>query len=243
MNYNTKDYYFASYNNVIDMCKDRGYTTKNNVDIESFKLDEKEFEEKYKEHESNHRVFNIPFGQLFDENNVPVYITMVESNRDQKNFVKIILQSIYEDTKNTVSFTKEKDMYRYEILDKIHCIIIHNLDSVKPGGSQFHHNFELFSVKRIFFNVTRHKNVPEHILLGEKERKEIFETKNITFATCPKILSSDPVNLYYNGKPGQVYKIIRNNKGVYFRTIVPGNPSSLFAQLRSQLLKSIKKVK
>ena len=243
MNYNTKDYYFASYNNVIDMCKDRGYTTKDNVDIESFKIEAADFEQRYKDHESDHRVFNVPFGELFDENGLPVYITMIESNRDPKNFVKIILQSIYDDTKNIVTFSKEKDAYRYEILDKIHCIIIHNIESIKSGGSQFHHNFELFSVKRMFFNVTKHKDVPEHILLDEKERKEIFETKNITFATCPKILSDDPVNLYYNGKPGQVYKIIRNKKGIYFRTIVPGKPSLFFTQLRSQLIKSVKKVK
>tara|TARA_Y100000385_G_scaffold274526_1_gene317824 strand:+ start:95 stop:313 length:219 start_codon:yes stop_codon:yes gene_type:complete len=68
--------------------------------------------------------------------------------------------------------------------------------------------------------------------MTEKERKNIFEIKNMGLSTCPKILSDDPVNMYYNGQPGTVYKIIRESKGIYFRVVVGGKPSPFLNQFK-----------
>jgi DNA-directed RNA polymerase subunit H (RpoH/RPB5) len=229
MKYSISDYYYACYNNVIDMCVDRGYTTSDNSDINSLKLDRETFDEKYETHiNGDYTALDILPSKLVDERGTPVYITFIEHTREGTTFIKNILTGVYNQLKNI--FNLSKDEYRNELLQKVHCIVIHRSDA--KTGSQYHHNFELFHTDKFFLNVTKHSIVPQHIMMTEKERKNIFETKNMGLATCPKILSDDPVNLYYNGQAGDVYKIIREHKGVYFRVVTNGKPSPFLNQFK-----------
>ena len=229
MKYSISDYYYACYNNVIDMCVDRGYTTSDNSDINSLKLDRETFDEKYETHiNGDYTALDILPSKLVDERGTPVYITFIEHTREGTTFIKNILTGLYNQLKEPLNLSK--DDYRTELLQRVHCIIIHRNDP--KTGSQYHHNFELFHTNKFFLNVTKHEIVPQHIMMTEKERKNIFEIKNMGLSTCPKILSDDPVNLYYNGQPGTVYKIIRESKGIYFRVVVNGKPSPFFNQFK-----------
>ena len=243
MEYTTEDYYFASHNNVIDMCKDRKYTTNNNNDLTIFKKEKTEFLNNFENHENNHNVLDImPFETssqktfMLDENKLPVYITFIESKRENKSFIKEIFKNIYDALKDTVELSKNN--YVKEILNSLHVIILHNNDTTP--GSQYSSNFELFPVRRHFINVTKHSIVPVHRLLSEEEKQAVFQSKNMTIATCPKIHTDDPVNLYYNGKLGNLYEIIRNGKAPYYRTVSHG-PKGSQSPFSSQFNTIIKK--
>lgn len=216
MNYTTEDYYHASYLNVIDMCKDRNYTTKSKS-FDDLKMSKAQFSEKFKQHETNPTILDILPGLIYDENKTPVYVTFIEHSRENKAFIGKIFQGIYNALKQDFNLTK--DAYKNELLENVHCIILHNQE--QKSGPQYHHNLEFFCVKKFFINVTKHSIVPPHILLTESEKKEIFESKNMSYATCPKIFNNDPVNMYYNGQTNSVYKIIRDSKGFYLRVVTP----------------------
>ena len=229
MKYFISDYYYACYNNVIDMCIDRGYTSANNTNLEDLKLDRQTFDAKYEKHiNGEYTALDIMPPKIVNNRGLPVYVTFIEYTREGNNFIKNILTGLYNQLKEPLNLSK--DDYRTELLQRVHCIIIHRNDP--KTGSQYHHNFELFHTNKFFLNVTKHSIVPQHIMMTEKERKNIFEIKNMGLSTCPKILSDDPVNLYYNGQPGTVYKIIRESKGIYFRVVVNGKPSPFFNQFK-----------
>jgi len=235
MKYSIEDYYYACYNNVIDMCKDRGYTTKNNVDFDSLKLDRTD--EKFESHQQDPNILDIMPGTIIDNNNIPVYVTFIEQGRANQKFLTTILDKIIEKFKNKFNISNNSSIVqnRKALFENLHCIIIHSNEL--KSGSQLNKNFELFHTHKFFLNITKHSIVPQHIMLTPEEKKKIFETKNIGASTCSKILTDDPVNLYYNGQPGDVYKIIRESKSIYFRIVVNGNPfpfASQFKRLKTQ---------
>ena len=234
MKYSISDYYYACYNNAIDMCIDRNYSTTDNTNLEDLKLDRETFDAKYEKHiNGEYTALDIMPPKIVDNKGLPVYITFIEHTREGTTFIKNILTGVYNQLKNILELSK--DDYRTELLQRAHCIVIHRNDP--KAGSQYHPNFELFHTNKFFLNVTKHSIVPQHIMMTEKERKAIFETKNMSLATCPKILSDDPVNLYYNGVPGTVYKIIRESKGIYFRVVVSGSKPSPFLTQFKRLIK------
>lgn len=234
MKYSISDYYYACYNNAIDMCIDRNYSTTDNTNLEDLKLDRDTFDAKYEKHiNGEYTALDILPPKIVDNKGLPVYITFIEHTREGTTFIKNILTGVYNQLKNILELSK--DDYRTELLQRAHCIVIHRNDP--KAGSQYHPNFELFHTNKFFLNVTKHSIVPQHIMMTDKERKAIFETKNMSLATCPKILSDDPVNLYYNGVPGTVYKIIRESKGIYFRVVVGGSKPSPFLNQFKRLIK------
>jgi len=78
--------------------------------------------------------------------------------------------------------------------------------------------------KKPKLDITKHKLVPKHKIISEKEQKEIFEKYNITPDQLPKILASDPACFIIGAEPGQIVKIIRKShtadKAVVYRYVV-----------------------
>ncbi len=60
-------------------------------------------------------------------------------------------------------------------------------------------------------DIRNHIDVPEHVLLSEKEVNEILEKMDISKDKLPKILVTDPVVRLMGGKQGEVVKIIRES--------------------------------
>lgn len=65
--------------------------------------------------------------------------------------------------------------------------------------------------KGMKFDVTKHKLVPEHIILSDTEVKKVLKRYNIKLENLPKILASDPAIKELDAKPGQVIKIVRES--------------------------------
>jgi len=74
------------------------------------------------------------------------------------------------------------------------------------------------------FNILKHELVPEHVILNEEEKKQVFEKYKIKAENLPKILTSDPVAKAIGAKEGDVLKIIRKSKtagsSLYYRIVV-----------------------
>jgi DNA-directed RNA polymerase subunit H (RpoH/RPB5) len=74
------------------------------------------------------------------------------------------------------------------------------------------HTYEIFPIKQLLFNVTKHSFVPKHEILSKSEMEDIqnkFSIKNKS--QFPVILKSDPVARYYAMKPGDFVKITRTS--------------------------------
>jgi DNA-directed RNA polymerase subunit H (RpoH/RPB5) len=77
------------------------------------------------------------------------------------------------------------------------------------------------------FDITKHRLVPFHETISEKEREEIFKKYNIKQDQLPRILDTDPVAIAIGAKPGQIVKITRKSQtakqAVAYRLVVEGN--------------------
>jgi len=73
------------------------------------------------------------------------------------------------------------------------------------------------------FDILKHELVPEHIILNENEKKELFERIKITEKQLPKILTNDPVAKSIGTKEGDVLKIVRKSPtagvSIYYRVV------------------------
>jgi DNA-directed RNA polymerase subunit H len=93
----------------------------------------------------------------------------------------------------------------------------HNNSHTSYGGSTM-------AKKKIVFDATTHSLVPEHVLLTDKEKKELFEKYSITVAELPKIFETDAAIVHLKVKPGDVVKIIKKSptagSALYYRGVI-----------------------
>ncbi len=77
------------------------------------------------------------------------------------------------------------------------------------------------------FEILNHALVPNHELISEEEKKQIFKKYNITPDQLPKILDTDPACLSIGAKPGQIIKITRKSttakEATIYRLVVESN--------------------
>ena len=85
--------------------------------------------------------------------------------------------------------------------------------ALKDIWEQNKYYIRVISRKRLQFNILEHNYVPEHIIISEEEKQQLFIEKNISSSKeLPEISRFDPVALILGIKPGQVCKIIRNSR-------------------------------
>jgi len=71
-------------------------------------------------------------------------------------------------------------------------------------------------------DVLKHKLVPKHRILSEKEKEELLKKYNVSLDKLPKILITDPVVKALNAKIGDVIEIERDFEGfksIYYRVV------------------------
>jgi DNA-directed RNA polymerase subunit H (RpoH/RPB5) len=71
--------------------------------------------------------------------------------------------------------------------------------------------FTIFIGDHLLFNITKHFLVPKHHLMTEEEYKEFVKTEKNLLRKLPIIFETDPIARFYGAKPGQIFKIIREN--------------------------------
>jgi DNA-directed RNA polymerase subunit H len=66
--------------------------------------------------------------------------------------------------------------------------------------------------KRELEDITKHELVPDHVILSEKEKKDLLKFYHIELNQFPKIFDIDPVCLRIGAKPGHILKIKRKSR-------------------------------
>lgn len=74
-------------------------------------------------------------------------------------------------------------------------------------------------------DISKHRLVPEHEVLSEKDGEEVLKKYNITKGQMPKILISDPMVKKMKVDVGDIIKITRKSKtagtSIFYRVVVP----------------------
>lgn len=76
-------------------------------------------------------------------------------------------------------------------------------------------------------NLFSHELVPKHIILSEKEKKDVIKKYGIKkLNQFPKIFKSDPIARMIDAKIGDLMEIIRKNdtgkESIYYRVVIEG---------------------
>jgi len=87
---------------------------------------------------------------------------------------------------------------------------------------------EVFSLKELQYNITRHKDVPKHIICSNVKKQEILEKYSVGPHQLPIIKLTDPVCRYYNASKGQLVKIIRRSESIPTVTLADGTVKELY---------------
>ena len=221
---------------LIQMMKDRGYTHDHEKGLDVFNLSLEEFRELFKNSERD------PVSGYH-----PIYLDMSGiKTKDGKNVYVRVLNGSFKDDKIFSIFDKNKPersdfipiaehfnlpvTSRNELkalFDQVHIIIVYRATTRKDGrydlGLQANflenQNIEALPVHTLTFNVTRHKLVNPHRLLSEEKRTQVYEKFNASRIMFNKICLDDPVNLYYGGRPGDMYEISRKGYKPSYRVV------------------------
>ena len=93
-------------------------------------------------------------------------------------------------------------------------------------------NTEIFLQSYFMIDLVEHDIIPKHELLSQNNKQdskkidEILESYNIDKKDLHKIIHIDPVALYYNALPGDIFRITRPNEAsgydIDYRLVVKG---------------------
>lgn len=202
---------------VIEMLTDRGYETNQLLSV----LPEPLFNQLWAKFSNESNVFDIEC-----ENNVGkrIYVKYIKNHMiDGKIKGQIIKKPMKFNSKPKYFHKKIKEMNDLLFDDSIIYVICDtdNTDIMDTYEDflQKNKNVELFDIKRLLFNVSKHVLVPKHVKITDI--REINKLKhNLAIDTIyklPVISHTDPVARYFNLKRGDVVKIIRDSRshGVY----------------------------
>lgn len=73
------------------------------------------------------------------------------------------------------------------------------------------------------FDVTKHELVPKHVIISEKEKKELTAKYRLSIPNFPRILLNDTALARLKAKEGDIVKIIRPSRtageAVFYRRV------------------------
>jgi DNA-directed RNA polymerase I, II, and III subunit RPABC1 len=225
--------YLRIHDTLMEMLEDRGYLvtqnelrTKNNMN---------EFINRYdaiKDKEKWTSIWEAMTTFYKNRNNDSImYVRFIDPVTESKEIGGGVIDKVINDVKTM------KD--KYETMNKFILIVPQKISSNSLSKLQHFQtptsnlSFQIFLDKELYFNITKHMLVPQHIILDKKQQHDLYvelRSKNPASAKLylPKIFDSDPISKYYDALPGQVFKIIRKSlfddviakESIYYRIVV-----------------------
>lgn len=77
---------------------------------------------------------------------------------------------------------------------------------------------EIFLINELKFNITKHYLVPRHVLLDHVESQKVIDYYGKK--KLPQIKQTDILSRYFDADIGQIFRIHRNEGGIYYRMVV-----------------------
>jgi len=162
-------------------------------------------------------ISSIP-SQLFTIDTKHELLTIKVEKETEITHVYYVIQTTRTNHKK-ISKKTEEVMNKIEETKKDLNIIFIVLDSVTPSvkdiikilNIKYNIYIQVFPIKQLMYNVTKHRIVPEHIRIKDLPNKNDFlQSLHInSLDKLPKILDTDPVAMFIGLKPGEICKIIR----------------------------------
>ena len=181
---------YKCYLNCFNILSYRNFNTENykNMSLEDFK-------NRYDFFYSNNNILDIYFEN--DNNICVIHFT------DKTN-----IEKLYNEIKEY-----------YELNNKTYEIIIISIKEIDNDNiielCEKLENLTIFYYKYIIVDIMKHKYVPKHIIINEKEKLKLKKDMNIkSLELLPYISKYDPVSKFIGIKKGDICKIIRKNKNV-----------------------------
>lgn len=177
----------------------------------------------------NDRKYKIKYQNLLTEELVKKYeennCMILCDHQNKKNKMMVIFYEYLSNGKiNLESIKKLINKYLpEEDLDITNFILVLNTKMTYRGEREIYDlkkrniESEIFYFDELFYNIMKHSLQPKFKLLSEKDSDDIKKLyrKN----RLPMIKLNDKVNRYFNGKIGDVYKIMRDDS-TYYRIVV-----------------------
>ncbi|AFM98620.1 DNA-directed RNA polymerase subunit Rpb5 [Encephalitozoon hellem ATCC 50504] len=188
-----------SRNTTIEMVKDRGYTTTQEVQpLESFR-------EKYPFALTKRSSLNFVCVDV----DRPVAIHFGDDEKmGKKSFEGLLSQ-----------YEKDNIFHLILILPQMPSPAVMSMIAL---NAKF--NVEIFLVEEMMFNKTKHSWVPPHRILSREERENVFKSLKLGPGDLPRILRSDVIARYYGARQGDVVEIVRRSRtageSIYYRIVV-----------------------
>jgi len=142
---------------------------------------------------------------------------MVNKNDEEKILVLFYEKKIGIDILKSIVTEMDDIDIKHTILIVNHKITSFAKKEINNLSSKYY--FEIFLQEEMLYNITKHRIVPEHILLSDKEAKKIIDCYGKKTFYLPKIFNTDSICKYYDGKVGNIFKILRPNN-IYYRVVV-----------------------
>ena len=205
-----KEDIFRSRSILLDMIETRGF---NIDDYKSFTKDD------------IFLLFNQHNKKLATSNTCgPLDIFVKKTNEFGKEVNLFVKYKLDDKFKKNKSLEQQIMSIYEETLTKEDCLILINYDAVdfKPTKKEsniesfndyMYNNFgyfiQLYGIKNLLFNVSKHYSVPKHEYITNKEVKQVLLRYNIKINNLEEIRREDPQAKYIGLRPNQVCKITR----------------------------------
>lgn len=131
------------------------------------------------------------------------HIFLLEANDDLKVLFYLHNKFKIQDMRK---FLTEKKKHILIFKEKINNLNVRGIRDQNP-------NVEIFMLKDLLFNVSRHEFVPRHEVISDPEEiGAIMRTYDLKYKTqMPIILRTDPMSRYLDIKSGEIVRITRNS--------------------------------
>ena len=136
--------------------------------------------------------------------------TLIYIREDKKRNTVVIFINKKEDIKRK-QVERYKTTYNQDMYDIILIVTFISIEEklLSKYMDLEYDNVQVFNIKNLLYNITKHKYVPKHSILNEEEKKEFTKLYKIT--DIAKIKISDPVCRYNFAKVGNIIKITRHS--------------------------------
>tara|TARA_B100000405_G_scaffold207145_1_gene145710 strand:- start:5181 stop:5813 length:633 start_codon:yes stop_codon:yes gene_type:complete len=197
-----KDNILTSFRIVQEMFKDRGYdmanmNTYSDQEIQMI-MDESSYDKG-----SNGSIFQI----MINDKMKLIY-------HMKSKYMKVELQKFL----NSINDDEEINHIVFIFKEKINSNNEKNIKSLiaqHDEKTKTNIKVEMFEIKNLLFNITKHSYVPLHIVMSKEDSQEIYDRFSIKNKTqLPIIHRTDPVAKYYDFKAGDLIKIVRGSTAI-----------------------------
>ena len=193
----------------IEMLEDRGFNRVSGIKNYSYS----HFNEIYKHFNNYSAVFDI---EAINEKGHRTIVKFIKDINNDKLGTELGIngsgdvKSTKTEINDLYNFIKSENNFTNN--DTIVFVICYgeNLHEVHTNLEKILKNCQIFHIKNLVFNITKHKYVPKHELVPKNEISSLKFKLNIdSVQKLPAININDPVARYFNMKHGDVCRILR----------------------------------